>query len=880
MSDLPRDSLRDQLQSTLGAACTLTRELGGGGMSRVFVARDVTLDRDVVVKVLAPELAAGVSAERFAREIKLAAGLQQANIVPLLSAGDTEGLPYYTMPFVDGLSLRARLERNGALSVGEAVSVLRDVTRALAYAHERGVVHRDIKPENILLSGDAAVVTDFGIAKALSASRTQAPGGTLTQLGTSIGTPAYMAPEQASGDPATDHRADLYALGCVAYELLAGRAPFAGRPTHQLFAAHLTEVPAPLGGTRADVPPALAQLVARLLEKDPARRPQTAREVLQALEAVNTGTAAAAVLPWHAGRKRVPLAIVAAVVLLGMAWVGMRLSRGRERGPVLEPKRVVVATFENRSGDRSLDPLGAMAADWIARGLANTGVVDVAGTSAELAARGARDGAEVSGGGRSAVEALAADARAGIVISGAYYRQGDSVLFQADFTDANTRTLVQSVGPVSALVSRPLDGIERLRQRVAGSLATLVDSSLAGLAGVTSQPPDANAYREFLAGEELFYRDPPASVAHYARAAAIDSTYLYPLLRLVGVLSNMRRLAEADSVGGILTARRGRLSAYEQAYLDVLSATIRGDDQAGYRAAVGMQRAAPKSVFAAYYRAIGATWAGRQHEADSVFSALDPLGGVLRGRTSYFSNFGRALHTIGAYDRELVLARRAEQQFPGRLFPLVHEVEALAALGRGAELLTRLDVATSMRPDLEGARPAVLMTAAIHELRFHGHADLVPAARDRLLAWLVAHPPAADDANARRDAAHALVATEQWDRLQPLADSLAAGTIDDPESLGLRGVALAMRGDRAGAARVDAQLVAQQTAQRSPYYRRVRLDARAAIAAALGDKPGAFALFREAYGPGILSRDVAHGTFLFDRLRDYPPFLAYLVPQG
>jgi eukaryotic-like serine/threonine-protein kinase len=185
------DPLRAQLQTTLGTAYTLERELGGGEMSRVFVAHNTTLERNVVVKVLSPELAAGVSAEQFTREIKLAAGLQQANIVPLLSAGETDGLPFYTMPFVDGMSLRARLERNGAMPTAEAVSELRDVARALAYAHERGVVHRDIKPENILLSGEAAVVTDFGIAKALSASRTVAPGGTLTQVGTSIGTPAY-----------------------------------------------------------------------------------------------------------------------------------------------------------------------------------------------------------------------------------------------------------------------------------------------------------------------------------------------------------------------------------------------------------------------------------------------------------------------------------------------------------------------------------------------------------------------------------------------------------------------------------------------------------------------------------------------------------------
>ncbi|HEX6814616.1 MAG TPA: serine/threonine-protein kinase [Gemmatimonadaceae bacterium] len=202
-------TLRDQLQSSLGSAYTLDRELGGGGMSRVFVAEERRLGRRVVVKVLSTELAAGLSAERFEREIRVAASLQQANIVPVLNAGDTNGMPYYTMPFVDGESLRARIRDRGSLSSGETVSILRDVTRALAYAHDRGIVHRDIKPDNVLLSGGTAVVTDFGIAKAISAARTDSDNATLTQLGTAIGTPAYISPEQAAGDPTVDHRADI-----------------------------------------------------------------------------------------------------------------------------------------------------------------------------------------------------------------------------------------------------------------------------------------------------------------------------------------------------------------------------------------------------------------------------------------------------------------------------------------------------------------------------------------------------------------------------------------------------------------------------------------------------------------------------------------------
>ena len=289
--------LRAQLQATLGSAYTLEHELGGGGMSRVFVADETRLGRKVVVKLLSPELAQGISAERFEREIRLAASLQQANIVPLLSAGDSAGMPFYTMPFVEGESLRARLRASGALSISQAVSVLRDVARALAYAHERGIVHRDIKPDNVLLSGGAAVVTDFGIAKAISASRTAGEGATLTQLGTSIGTPAYISPEQAAGDPTVDYRADLYSFGCMAYELLSGQPPFAGRTPQRMIAAHMGEKPQPLGELRPELPSALSSLVMRCLEKEADLRPQSATEVLAALEAATTSDAGHQAMP-------------------------------------------------------------------------------------------------------------------------------------------------------------------------------------------------------------------------------------------------------------------------------------------------------------------------------------------------------------------------------------------------------------------------------------------------------------------------------------------------------------------------------------------------------------------------------------------------------
>ncbi|MDB4909018.1 MAG: protein kinase [Gemmatimonadetes bacterium] len=282
--------LRDQLQACLGAGYSIERELGGGGMSRVFVATENALGRRVVVKVLPPELTGDVNVDRFHREIRLAAQLQHPHIVTVLSTGEMNGLPYYTMPFVRGESLRGRLSRGEIMPIVEVVGLLGDVAKALLEAHENGVVHRDIKPDNILISGGAAVVADFGIAKAISVSRTQPGGGaSITQVGLAVGTPTYMAPEQASGDPDTDHRADIYAFGCLAYEMLTGRPPFVHLASHKQLAAHLSETPDPVVLHRDDTPPELAALVMHCLAKDPDKRPQSAAELLVVLDAMQSG---------------------------------------------------------------------------------------------------------------------------------------------------------------------------------------------------------------------------------------------------------------------------------------------------------------------------------------------------------------------------------------------------------------------------------------------------------------------------------------------------------------------------------------------------------------------------------------------------------------
>jgi tetratricopeptide (TPR) repeat protein len=334
--------LLGHLQRGFGDSYRIERELGGGGMSRVFVATETALARKVVIKVLAPELMQGVSADRFKREIAVSAQLQHPHIVAVLNAGEATDplsawrLPYYTMPFVDGQSLRSRILKSGALAIAEIIGILRDVAKALAYAHEHGVVHRDIKPDNVLIAGSSAVVTDFGIAKAIAAARTDPGHKTLTESGGAIGTPGYMAPEQASGDPGTDHRADIYAFGVLAYEMLTGHTPFHNRAPHQLVAAQITETPPDVAELREDTPPLLAELVMRCLEKAPDARPQTAAHLVKVLENVTSGSGLAmpevllggrphlwrALGYWALALAAVTIVARAAIVALGLPdWV-------------------------------------------------------------------------------------------------------------------------------------------------------------------------------------------------------------------------------------------------------------------------------------------------------------------------------------------------------------------------------------------------------------------------------------------------------------------------------------------------------------------------------------------------------------------------------
>ncbi len=275
----------ERLKTELADRYAIEREVGSGGMATVYLAEDIKHHRQVAIKVLRPDLAATLGPERFLREIEVAARLQHPHILPLHDSGETHGFLYYVMPFVEGQSLRDKLAKEGELPIGEAVRIIRDVVDALTEAHANGVVHRDIKPENILLRGRHALVTDFGVAKAVSEATGREK---LTTAGIALGTPAYMAPEQASADPHLDHRVDIYAVGAVAYEILTGRPVFMGTTPQQILTAHVTEAPQPLRRHRETVPAALESMVMRCLEKKPADRWQSAEELLPQLETLAT----------------------------------------------------------------------------------------------------------------------------------------------------------------------------------------------------------------------------------------------------------------------------------------------------------------------------------------------------------------------------------------------------------------------------------------------------------------------------------------------------------------------------------------------------------------------------------------------------------------
>jgi serine/threonine-protein kinase len=583
--------LHEQLAAALGPTLDLDRELGGGGMSRVYLARDRRLGRHIVVKLLAPDLASGVSADRFEQEILLAAGLQHPHIVPLLAAGEAGGLPYFTMPFIEGESLRRRLDQSGPLPVVEAVRLLGQVASALAYAHARGLIHRDIKPDNVLLSPGGAMVTDFGVAKALRAATVSAAGPTtgLTAAGFALGTPAYVAPEQAVGDPDTDARADIYAFGAMAYECLTGSIPFPGRSAPAMIAAHLTEPPPALQERRPDLPPALSALVMQCLAKQPDQRPTSADAVGAVLEKVRSGEWGRSVPPTvvtptvgpnPAGQqRRLRVAVLLAVALVGL--VAFALSR---RGASAAPTQAVAAPTGVRIAVLPFENIGDSSDAYFAGGVADAVRGKLAGLrTLEVIARGS---SVPYVGGNVRPADVARDLGVRYLLTGTvrWAKQPDGV---KRVQVAPELVAVRPDGPPSTEWSEsfdaPLTDVFRVQADIAGRVAQALGVRLGvGDAQQLADRPtsDIEAYDAYLRGEAFTRRmeagDVPmadSAIKYYREALTRDSTFARAWARLAGAesvnfINSGRPAGGAAPIRAILARVEGLApDAPETAYL-------------------------------------------------------------------------------------------------------------------------------------------------------------------------------------------------------------------------------------------------------------------------------------------------------------------------
>ena len=537
--------IRDQLQATLGTAYTLESELGGGGMSRVFVAGETALGRKVVIKVLPPELAAAVSVDRFRREVQLAAQLQHPHIVPLLAAGISDGLPYYTMPLVTGESLRARLARSGELPIADTVRILRDVLSALSYAHEQGVVHRDIKPDNVLLSKHSSVVTDFGVAKALKAAADS--HSSLTSIGMALGTPAYMAPEQAAADPSTDHRADIYAVGVMAYEMLTGSQLFGDRPPQQMLAAHAIQAPERVEIRRPTVPPALAALVMRALEKRPADRPQSADEMLSVLDAIATPSSISGAAPLSGGTssaasgtdrtpgartstlggalegrsRRTIATVIGAVALVIVAGIAVVMGTRNGTSQSIDENLVVVVPFRVTGAEQSLSYLREGMLDLLAAKLTGEGGPRAADPRSVLSAWRRVSPSEREDLSQVETVRLAANLGAGQVILGGIVGTPSRMVVNATVLEVPSgKALRQAVtveGPADSLASL----VDQLTVKLLSLQAGEDQQHLAELAS-SSLP----AIRAYLEGKAAYRQGRyEAAVNSFHRALTVDSTF-------------------------------------------------------------------------------------------------------------------------------------------------------------------------------------------------------------------------------------------------------------------------------------------------------------------------------------------------------------------
>lgn len=770
------------LRSALAGRYDVERELARGGMATVYLARDRRHGRPVALKVFDPALGAAMSAERFLHEIRVTAGLTHPHILPLHDSGEAAGFLYYVMPYVDGETLRDRLAYGPALAPDAVLRLVREVASALAYAHRHGVVHRDIKPANILLEDGHAVVADFGIARAVR--RAQEPqasntavryaggyaedgggAGTLTDAGTSPGTPAYMAPEQAVGGAASDHRADLYALGVVAYEALAGAHPFGAREPQALAAAHRTEAPAPLAGRRPGVPPALAELVMRALEKDPAARPQSAAEIVAALDVVRPN---ALIVDTEIPRRRPTwksAGLVGAVVALlaagGALAFGARSGRHEAlatragasdtRGPPAI-RTVAVLPFVNIGGTATDDYFSDGLTDELAHALARLPGLRLAGRTSSYTFKGKAVAAQEIG--------RALDV--GALVGGTVQRAGDRLRVTTQLVSTiDGKVLWDSVyeSRSSDVFSVQDEFTRAIVAALAPSLGERVGTSAATAGRGTT---DQEAYDLYLKGRYHWLQRSTAnvtrSIAYFRQSVARDPAFARAHAGLAMAYSVLPDFlpGSADSTTALTEESASRAVTLDSTLADAqLALGVALELQLRFRDALAHYRTAitldPSSVTAHHWLGMSLLNLGRTDEALVELrraTQLDPLA------TSPASAFSTGLLYARRFPEAQAAARRAlaldstfwfgnytlglAQAFNGQPDSAVHTLErgtrltpggpghysallfAYAAAGRWSD-------AERIRTQLRrpGGDPSGGHEAAVAELVFGNHEPLV-----------------------------------------------------------------------------------------------------------------------------------------------------------
>jgi tetratricopeptide (TPR) repeat protein/TolB-like protein len=879
----------DTLRESLAPRYDVEREIGTGGMARVFLAVEQHPRRRVAIKVLDPEVSTRLLRERFIREVDLSSNLSHPHIVPIFSAGEAGGLFYYVMPYVEGESLRHRLLRQRKLPLEDALFIAGDVADALSFAHGQGIIHRDIKPENILLSGTHAIVADFGIARAISAAGSL----TLTQAGQPVGSPGYMSPEQAMALGDLDARTDIYSLGCVVFEMLAGEPPAASMTERKVHNWSALDTSGAMRSAEAGAVRAVKHAVSRALAPLPDDRFPTVAEFATALG----GTSHRISVPSRgllAGRRGRRIAF-ATGVLFALLGVGSAVHLLRARGSRLNERRVVVAVIENHTGDPALDNIGHMAADWVTQGLAQTGLVEVVPSVSVMSSSRAPGGHGAGHLDAIGIRTLGRETGAGTVVSGAYYRQADSIRFQVQVSAASDGTVLRALDPVAAPISQPLVAVEALRQRVMASLATLFDSRLSLWAKAAGQPPSFPAYQEFIQGlDRMVQWDSRAAIFHFRRAAREDTTFKLPLIFAAHEHMDLGEFATADSMAQAVERAPGPLSPLDRHYLTWVLAETRGDRQRALETAREMAIIAPNSE-TLWLVAQCALALNRPHEMADALATLGPDRGLFHGWSVYWFYLSFAHHLMGDYRTELKDALEGRRRHPDELTVLAAEARALAAQGRMGDIRERLTEAPSLPPQ-PGWSPADIGLLAAFELAAHDHRADAPTASQWAVRWLEGRPAAEGRTVANRfrlAIAHYL--SGELPETRRILEGLLSGktvvaadsaslrwfsaiTGDMPDHLtflGFLGVVAAREGKRDDALRIDREL--QATNPRYVYGRHTMWRAR--IRAVLGDRDTAVALVQEAFAQGYARGGVMHLYPSLAALRNDPAYQELLKPK-